>query len=389
MKKHLSLFLTLVLLMSVILCGCGSDKSAEADRADYVINNGGIINIGVIAPSSGTNAEVGNDVISGVKFANSLAEGVNIDQKYFINLLVCDLNDDIKETSAKFIDNNVAAVICAGTDYENTNAVIDAFKDYSTPIIFTDNYSENISSSSTAYSFSVPYTYQSSIVSAFLTSEGYSKGVVICDDDNYSLTYARAFKAMFEDEGGNVTIIHKPEYNSEDFVYIIGNDSYMKETAKQIKSENADVNIILSEVFNKNSFETDLLENVMFLSKFEIDIEKNHIGTDFINVFSNMNDTAENDITSAVSYGYDAYMLVYGALAKCNPNSNDINRNSEDSENAFTVDVSQINKTFKEIIHYGTTDTIIFNEQGLIDTKFIYLDKIENSKSTMLNRYEY
>lgn len=390
MKKYISLFLILLISICVCFCGCNADKSTQgANKQDYIVNNNGsIINIGVIAPTTGINNEVGNDIVSGVKFANSLAEGVNIDTTYLVNLCVYDLNEDINEVSEKLINEKVAAVICAGTDYDKANSIIEAFDKYNTPVVFTDSFSDKITSSSSTYSISVPYSYQNSLVSAYLTSDGLLNGAVICSDDNYSTAFSKSFKTIFEGTGGSVNIKNEAKYESEDFIFIIGNDTYLKNTAEAIKAENPSVNIILSEVYNKNTFENDILQDVSFISKFEVDIENNHIGTDFINVYSDMNDVNESDISSAVAYGYDAYMLIYGALAKCNPNSTGIDNNSQSEEN-IAIDVSRINESLKNFIHYGVTDTIAFNDKGLLDTKFIYLDKVENSKAAMLNRYVY
>lgn len=377
------------MLICICLCGCNADKSMPEDnKKDYKINNGGIINIGVIAPATGDNADVGNDIVTGVRFANSLAEGVNIDSTYLVNLYVYDLNENIKDTAKALIESNVAAVICAGTDYEKTNAVINAFDEYSTPVIFTDSFSDAITSSSNVYSLAVPYSYQSSLVSAYLASENLMNGTVICSDDKYSMTFANSFKSIFEGQGGNVSIKNEVNEESEDFVFIIGNDAYTKKTAETIKALNPDVNVVLSEVYNKNSFENETLQDVFLVSKFEADVENNHIGTDFINVYSDINGVADVDISSAVAYGYDAYMIIYGALAKCNPNSTDVVNNTHDNS-TLSVNVSQINKSLKDFIYYGVTDSITFNDKGLVDTKFIYLDKIENSKAAMLNRYEY
>lgn len=378
------------MIFCICLCGCNNtDKTVQNDnKKDYQVNNGGIINIGVIAPVTGDNSDVGNDIITGVRFANSLAEGVNIDDTYLLNLIVCDLNEDLTETSKMLIDSNVAAVICAGTDYESTNSLIKTFEEYSTPVIFTDNYSDVISSSSTAYSLSVPYSYQNSLVSAYLVSEGLMNGTVICNTDKYSTDFANSFRTVFEGQGGGVNIVNEPQAENGDFVFIIGNDAYTKNTAETIKTLNPDINVVLSEVYNKNSFENETLQDVFLVSKFEADVENNHIGTDFINVYSDINGVSDADISSAVAYGYDAYMIIYGALAKCNPNSSGAVNNEQD-DSLVSISVSQINKSLKDFIHYGVTDSITFNDKGLVDTKFIYLDKIENSKAAMLNRYEY
>lgn len=398
MKKYIALFLSLILLM---FCGCSQNKSdtEEVARTDYNVNDAEVIKIGVLTPSDN---EVGNDVLEGIKFASEMASRVNIDKAYQLELSVCDLSDDIDLSAKKLIEEKVAAVICYGSDYAKTNSVIDSFKTSSTPLVFIDNNSKKIEENSTSFTISSAATYQASVLAAFMQSENYKNGVIIYEDNDYCKELSESYGSLFEENYGINTTSYKSaedvDYNSiingSEFVFVIGNNRFSQVTAKAIKEKSQDIPVILTEMYKSQSFENSLYNDCYFLSKFETDSE-NHYVTDFISVYSKMKDVTASEISAAIAYGYDSYMLIYGALGSLNPNSGasplDSVKNGSADTKSVTITASQIGDALRKEgkVYDGVIDSIAFEKDGTFKPSYIFIDSVEGGSPYMLNKFVY
>lgn len=392
MKRKLSLFVAFLLIISAFLCGCSKPAN------DYIVNNDGVINVGLLLPLSGDNSHIGNQILDGINFATNLAPGVNLDERYEINLVIRDINMGIDDAKKEFVENKVAAVICASGSKEKTDALISAFKNESTALLFTDLFSDKITEASNAVSISIPYSYQTSVAASYFSECGYKTGAVIIPDDDYSKKAADLFKGTFIANGGSsVSVYTYDEYEGTfnantiagselEFAFVIGPENETTKIFCQLKDAGSDIPVMISEVYNKTDFEADKYNNMMFISKFEKD-DENYIGTDFIKTYSNMMTVNSSDITSAIAYGYDAYMMVYGALMS--QNSSAVSASKENSDSQPEIKSSAIISTLKGTAHLGVTDSITIHSDGLAGTNFLYLDSILNSNSVMLNRYNY
>ncbi len=400
MKKIFSLFLVLVVALSALLCGCKNNNTMN----DYAVNNDGIVNIGVLLPLSGDAKDIGDKVSDGINYAFQLAPGVNInnEKKHLINLIYEDINGDIESICTKFKDNKVAAVICAGTDREKTDAVISSFKNDSTALLFTDCNSTQVLSATNALTIGIPYSYQTSVAASYFNEEGFKTGAVVVPGDDYGRKVSKSFKDTFISGGG--TSVSEYFYDSDDanfnantiagseleYVFLVGPEQNTEELYLELKEAGADIPVMLSEVLDKNNIEDKMFEDAVYISKFEQD-DNNYIGTDFIKSYAKMKDVNLSDVTTSTAYGYDAYMLIYGALMSFNSqslssfNASDASQESESSE----VLASQVLSTLKATAHMGATDSITFTENGTVNIKFLYLGSIQNGKAIMLNKYSY
>ncbi len=397
MKRSLSILLVLVLVLSCVITGC-----ADKEKNDYVVNNNGIINIGVLVPLLSDGSHIGLDIEKGIRYANELAPGVNIGSKHLVNVMYDDVCGDIDAIADKFISENVAAVICSGYDKETTDRVIDAFKNESIPVVFTDCYSDRIISEENVYSISIPYFYQNSVVSAYFIEQGFNTGAVVTSGDSYSSSVSKHFKEAFAGAGGESVSQYTfggddANFSAEtisaselEFVYIYGTEEFTKSIAEKLKDAGADMPIVLSEIQDKNHLEDSKFNDIMFVSKFEKD-DNNYIGTDFIKTYSNLKDVDTSDVTTAVVYGYDAYMLVYGALMSFNSGFGTVtsDSNNADADPSDGIKVSQIAQEITHISHMGVSDSITFGDNGLVNPNFLYLDAIKNTNAVMLNKYNY
>lgn len=391
MRKFISVILLLIIVLSFTLAGCSGS-------GNYMIYNENIIKIGVLLSQSQENS-YGPAVLDGIKYAAQLAPSVNIDDKYLIELSVSDINDDISDTVSKFSDEKVAAVICAAESAVKTDEIIKAFDGKGTPLVFVDCYSNNIAKDDESFAICIPYSYQSSVVSSYFISSGFKNGAVIFSDDRYSKSFAQMFKDTFINSGGSK--VAEYEYGADisafdartvasenpEFIFVIGDNNSCVQIHSVFKSAGVKSAITFSEVFDKTSLQTSALNDTLFISKFEVDAN-NYIGTDFLSVYSNYSEKNKSEISSASAYGYDAYMLIYGALMSYHTSITSTTEGSGDIDSA-KLTTEDVKNAISNTTHMGVTDSFVFDDSGLVNTNFVYLSTIENSNAVMLNRYNY
>lgn len=384
MKKFIAFVLLIVCILSFTLTGCSGTNS-------YVIQNENVITIGVILSQS-EDGFYGAKVLEGINFASELASTVNMNGKYAVRLSVCDINDDISASVTKLVEDRVCAVICAAESKSKSDEIISAFDEYDTPLLFIDCYSNEVVSDEESFAISVPYNYQSSVAASYFTSEGLTNGTVVYADNDYSAAFADVFGSTFISSGG--TNVQKvTEYDTQailsdgsEFVFIIGDPAFSNEVYKSFKSAGAEIPVMTSEIFDKTSYESTDYNDMLYISKFESDVN-NYIGADFYSMYSSSKNISKDDVTSAEAYGYDAYMLVYGALMGF---GSSYSANSEkDTAEKGEVTTTEMKTAVSQIVHLGVTDSISFDVSGLVNTNFVYLSQIQNSHSSMINRYNY
>ena len=136
--------------------------------------------------------------------------------------------------------------------------------------------------------------------------------------------------------------------------------------------------------------QSENFEGVTFINKFEYDNE-NFIGSDFLNQYSIINTTSASEITAAEAYGYDAYMLLYEVLSAHSNQITAVNNSKSENSSNFSTDInaSDIITTLSEITFHGVTDDIIFDESGLSQVKFLYVDKIEAQEAVKIVKYNF
>lgn len=394
MKRSLAFILIVLMLSTGLLTACDSQKSNN--KADYIINTTDTIYIGAILPLKGDSSETAKRVEEGLNYASSLAKKIKIDKTYEIELItkdIADLDSAYNEFSSK-----VAAIICLGTNRENTDSIIEKFSNTNTPLIFLDNFSDSIINATNAFSISISNSYQVSAAVRYISEKGYKNGTLILREKNES---TKAFEDLFIKTANNSSIIAATYYaegkkglpddieNSE-FIFINGPVSDCKGLIKTIKHEGCKGEIILSEIIDKTPLQGEDFEDVTFINKFEYDNE-NYIGSDFLNQYAKINTTSASDITAAEAYGYDAYMLLYEVLsAQSNLMSAVNNPKSENSSNVSTdINASEIISALGEITFHGVTDDIIFDESGLSQVKFLYIDKIQAQGAVKIVKYKF
>lgn len=402
LKKIISFFLVLMLTLSMTFLMFGCNDEPQATR--YVINKSDTIYIGALLPLSGDYVDIGQKVSDGAVYAHSLADSIKLDKKYKVELIVKD-SSNLVESANELIKSNVSAVICVGGNKENTIDIIGCFDGYDIALIFVDNNSSAITGNSKCFTLATGYSYQVSAVCADATALGYSRGAVICcEDDSVFSDTADLFENTFSQSSGTITKYYKSGESANysvkavtageyDFVSVFGNTVDCKAVAKELTENGVTAAIYMSEVADKSMLENSELTNVRFINKLEFD-DDNFVGSVFMNNYSESQSKSISKITSAEGYGYDSYMLIYEALHRVSgnilpiyqPEETTAAAEGEDNNDFTSYDV--IN-AISGIEYYGATDTISFKDNGSIDTGFLYIDKLNGKHSDMLKKYNF
>ena len=393
MKKYLSLLLiTIILLISAF--GCSG--TGEIVRTDYNVNEKETITIGVIVPTSGDNKNIGDDILEGLKFANEFEPVVTIDKEYKLELSVFDTNGDIAAAASKLIEQKVAAVVCYGGNLQKTDEILKGFETVNTPLVFVDNNSKNLATASNSFSLSVPATYQASVTAKFLKDEGFKKVAVIYEDNEYYKDFSASLKSTF----GNATEVAYADMNvnsiTKDFdcAFVAGNNKFAMDVAKKVKAASADFAIMLPEIFDKGAISSSSYNRCFYLSKFETDND-NPFAVDFTNFYTQQRGVSAADITPAIAYGYDAYIMIYGSLAHFNPIGSNpleaVKNGASAQQSSVTVTTAQMIETLKQIPNNSTITEIntSFDENGHIKPSYIFVDSVVDGVSTMQKKFVY
>ena len=391
MKKYISLLLISILLLGAVF---GCKKKEEIVRTDYTVNESDKINIGVLVPTSGDNKNIGQDIVTGLNYANKSAASVNIDKTYELSLSVYDVNSDVEAAAKKLIDQKVAAVVCYSGNEEKTQEIIKNFETVNTPLLFVDNNSKSIEETVTALSMSVPVSYQASVAAKFLKDKGYKKAAIVYEDTDSYKEFSENIKKTF----GTATEYSYDDFNAKtvtkdyDCAFVVGNNKFSLDVTKKIKSASSGFTVMMPELFDKDAASSSTFNGCYFLSKFESDSD-NHYVTSFITGYTKQNHVSASDISAAIVYGYDAYMLIYGALAHFNPLGSDplaSVKNGSSEQDEVTISTKMMLDALKEKQYLGVIDSnMVFEDNGCIKPSFVYVDSVEGGIASMHKKFVY
>ena len=379
------------------LSGC--NKKQETVQ-EYVVNSTGVIYVGVLLPLSGENADTGQMILESISYAKETASHIKLDTEYQIELISID-SADLDLAYERFNTSKVTSVICYGGDKLTTDAIINKFNGSGIPLVFLDNHSNLISGTENAFSISVYYNYQCSAASAYLIENFMRNGAALITEDTDEY---RAFADLFDStflSGGGMPVIDYVYDGSDsmidtivsadyDFVFVIGSEADVVSCYRKLHEKGFSGEILLSEINNKKIVSSSDYEGLSFISKFEAD-DENYIGSDFINVYSAKNSIKKSEVSSAIAYGYDGYMLVYEVLhsfAKDDPMAA-IKGNTSENSDISDITLSKVLEALRKITYYGVTDTITFGNNGISKTNFIYVDKVVSGYPEMMERYAF
>ncbi len=218
MKKALALILALLMALSLVACGGGSNGGSDGDK---------VVKIGVFEPQTGDNGPGGKQEILGMQYANAICPTVDIaGETYQVQLEIVDNRTTAENgpsAAAELVNRNVSVVLGSyGSGVSMAGGAV--FAEAGIPAIGVTCTNPQVTSDCDVYyriCFLDPF--QGTVLANYAWSQGvktaYTLGMLGSDYDQGLLHY---FKVAFEDLGGKVVEESFPE-GSANFVSYINN----------------------------------------------------------------------------------------------------------------------------------------------------------------------
>lgn len=390
MKKRFSILVTMVLVMSLVLAGCGGAETSQTPE-DTPESSDDVIRIGVFEPVTGANAAGGALEVEGVKLANELYPEV-LGKK--VEIVVADNKSDVVEAAsaaARLVEKEkVAAIIGSwGSSYSMAagdivrNAQVPAVAASATnPLVTLDN----------DYYFRVCFLdpFQGTVMANYAYNKLGAKKVAIVREVNndYAVGLAKFFEDSFiELSGDKDAIVAVTNYNT--------GDQDFSSQLLNISAQNPDVifapgnfteSALLIKQARQLGIETPIIggdtwETPEFIEIGQEDVEGTVLSTFFT---SEVPITKESEVflnayrekygkepAAVTALGYDAYILILDAI-----------------ERAGSADPVKIREEIAKTTDFeGAAGMITLDENGdavksavikvVKDGEFVYMDTID------------
>ncbi|MEI8216646.1 MAG: ABC transporter substrate-binding protein [Eubacteriales bacterium] len=328
--KKISLFLVIVMLVSVLATGCGGSKDTATEK---------VIKIGVFEPLTGENGGGGKQEVDGMTYANTVKPTATINgEVYKIELVVSDNQSDktMAVTAANYlIDQGVVAVL--GSYGSGVSiAAGEVFAGAKIPAMGASCTNPQVTNTNDWY-YRVCFLdpFQGTVVANYAVQNGAKTAAVITQlGDDYSTGlgnfFMDAFKKLTKNED-SIVAVQTFQQNQADFNAILQN----------VKKANPDV------LFAPSSITTapliikqaralgitcpimggDTWENVSIIENAGADAEgiilstffdagladSSKVAKDFVDGFSKAYYTP---VPAVSALGYDAYMVMIDAIER-------------------------------------------------------------------------
>ena len=377
MKKFLVLMLTLAMVLSLALTGCGKKNN--------------VIKIGVFEPASGDNGAGGKQEVLGIRYANQVVPSVEIGgQTYDIELVEVDNQSDTsKAVSAaqSLVSAKVSAVI--GSYGSGVSiAAGEIFSDAGIPAIGCSCTNPQVTAGNDYY-YRVCFLdpFQGTVMANFAMDEfGAKKAYVLTQlGDDYSAGLGNYFAEAFEKMGGEVITADFPEGPSDFTAYLTAAkkenaDVFFCPTSTTVASyvitqavaEGLDMPLLAGDTWENSAIINAAVgtDAEVYLSTFfDENDTTSTVAADFVKGFKeflnadakNLTNNGDNDIVAAVSaLGYDAYMTAVEAIKA-----------------ADSADPEAIKDALAGVSYDGVTGSITFNENGDANKDMAYIKTVD------------
>lgn len=395
-KRILSVFI-LLMVTTFTLFGCRED----VEEPDLPIISDGTFKVGALLPAEDSSTQLIED---GIFFANSLANSVNIGETVDViyNIEHYNNSDDVKTLAESLIVDGVAVIIYGGDDYGSFSEFTDYINKTNIPVISLSPYSYEADN---FYSVSLNSKYLSSCAATYAMEKGYTAPAIILESsEKYFSDFADTYKSTLrsytsveptayynngELKNYNPNLLSNGSY---DYIFIVCSQNSREYFVDELRDAGFTGEIMLTEVIDKTFVQNTSFNNCSIISKFEPD-STNNVATVFYTMYSEQNNVSENDVSPAVAYGYDAYMIAFEALKSFAVNNNSLFQSTTETEASTSVKLDEINtllysEAIGNLAYLGVTDLIIFENNSAIPT-YIYVDNIINSEIVFGSKYTF
>lgn len=218
MKKKLMILLSLVMVVSLFISGCGN-KPAE-NGSTPTTENSDVIKIGVLEPMTGANAAGGELEVEGIKLANKLYPEV-LGKK--VELVIVDNKSDKVESASaasRLVESEKVAAIIGSWGSSLSMAAGDIVKNAQVPAVAASATNPLVTANNDYY-FRVCFIdpFQGKVMANYAFSKLNAKKVAIVQEvsNDYSIGLAKFFTDAFKElTGDENAIIAVANYNTGD-----------------------------------------------------------------------------------------------------------------------------------------------------------------------------
>lgn len=333
MKKGIAVLLSLMLLGSSVVSGCGS-KPAETGSGSTDPN---VIKIGVLEPMTGANAAGGALEVEGIKLANKMYPEV-LGKK--VELVVVDNKSDKVEAASaasRLVENEKVAAIIGSWGSSLSMAAGDVVKNAKVPAVAASATNPLVTQNNDFY-FRVCFIdpFQGKVMANYAYNKLKAKKVAIVQEvsNDYSIGLARFFTDAFKElTGDKDAIIAVSNYNTgdqdftaqltnikaknPDVIFAPGNFTESALLIKQARQLGIKAPIIGGDTWETPEFVDigkEAVEGAVFSTFFTSEKPITQESEKFLAEYKKQ--FGDKEPAAVTALGYDAYILILDAIKK-------------------------------------------------------------------------
>ena len=336
MKKRVAILISLVMLVSILLAGCGN-KPAENNTGNTTTENSDVIKIGVLEPMTGANAAGGELEVEGVKLANKLYPEV-LGKKVEI-VVVDNKSDKVEAASAasRLVENEKVVAIVGSWGSSLSMAAGDIVKNAQVPAVAASATNPLVTANNDYY-FRVCFIdpFQGKVMANYAFDKLGAKKVAIVQEvsNDYSIGLAKfftdSFKALTGDENAIIAVANyntgDQDFSAQltnikaknpDVIFAPGNFTESALLIKQARQLGITAPFIGGDTWETPEFVQiggDAVEGAVFSTFFTSEKPITPESEKFLSEYKKA--FPDKEPAAVTALGYDAYILILDAIKK-------------------------------------------------------------------------
>jgi branched-chain amino acid transport system substrate-binding protein len=387
-KRNLSLLLALVMVLSIIAVGCGTQATSGQPKED-------VIKIGVFEPLTGANAAGGALEIEGIKLANKLHPTV-LGKK--VELVILDNKSDKVEAAnaaTRLVDQDKVSVVLGSWGSGLSIAAGAVYKEAGVPAIGTSCTNPLVTLNNDYY-FRVCFIdpFQGNVMANYAFNQVKVKKVafIIEKSNDYSVGLAKFFDDTFKELTGDANaVVYTGFYNTgdQDFtaqltgikasgaeaIFAPGNFTESALIMKQAKELGLTLPILGGDTWETPEvidIAGGAAEGIVFSTFFDANAKLTPVTTEFLEAYAK--EYSGKEPAAVTALGFDSYILALNAIERAGS-----------ADPKAIRDALAVTKDFP-----GAAGTVSLDENGdavksaviktVKDGKFTYLTTVEPIK---------
>lgn len=329
MKKKLSLIIAIIMILSIVMIGCGQQATTNEPKED-------VIKIGVFEPLTGANAAGGELELEGIKLANKLHPTV---LGKTVELVILDNKSDKVEAAnaaTRLVDQDKVPVVLGSWGSGFSIAAGAVYKDAGVPAIGTSCTNPLVTLNNDYY-FRVCFIdpFQGNVMANYAFNQVKVKKVafIIEKSNDYSVGLAKYFKDTFKElTGDDNAIVYTSYYNTgdQDFtaqltgikasgaqaIFAPGNFTESALVMKQAKELGITLPMLGGDTWETPdviSIAGSAAEGIVLSTFFDVNAKLTETTTEFLAAYSK---EYNKEPAAVTALGFDAYLLALNAIER-------------------------------------------------------------------------